>query len=122
MHQERLNSRQIHAPSLRTHSDHSRTLYRWSGGPQPSWQNLRPVDTQPSPAPISDASPANLNHSNPCATHCIAARYKSCRSEEHTSELQSLMRISYAVFCLKTNKSSTPTFAFITDIPQLVNH
>src|SRR3546814_5132200 len=26
-----------------------------------------------------------------------------CRSEEHTSELQSLMRISYAVFCLKTN-------------------
>src|SRR3546814_2056338 len=32
---------------------------------------------------------------------------KPCRSEEHTSELQSLMRISYAVFCLKkktTNK------------------
>src|SRR3546814_3521563 len=27
------------------------------------------------------------------------------RSEEHTSELQSLMRISYAVFCLKTQKS-----------------
>src|SRR3546814_3733176 len=27
------------------------------------------------------------------------------RSEEHTSELQSLMRISYAVFCLKTNKN-----------------
>src|SRR3546814_2522956 len=26
------------------------------------------------------------------------------RSEEHTSELQSLMRISYAVFCLKNNK------------------
>src|SRR3546814_6985749 len=34
------------------------------------------------------------------------------RSEEHTSELQSLMRISYAVFCLKkkisTNHSATP--------------
>src|SRR3546814_7148548 len=29
------------------------------------------------------------------------------RSEEHTSELQSLMRISYAVFCLKTKKSKT---------------
>src|SRR3546814_10422840 len=27
------------------------------------------------------------------------------RSEEHTSELQSLMRISYAVFCLKTQKT-----------------
>src|SRR3546814_7039168 len=29
------------------------------------------------------------------------------RSEEHTSELQSLMRISYAVFCLKKNKTLT---------------
>src|SRR3546814_16959542 len=29
------------------------------------------------------------------------------RSEEHTSELQSLMRISYAVFCLKKKKSCT---------------
>src|SRR3546814_10041648 len=29
----------------------------------------------------------------------------SNRSEEHTSELQSLMRISYAVFCLKKNKT-----------------
>src|SRR3546814_6247043 len=28
------------------------------------------------------------------------------RSEEHTSELQSLMRISYAVFCLKTKKKN----------------
>src|SRR3546814_9958172 len=28
---------------------------------------------------------------------------KAIRSEEHTSELQSLMRISYAVFCLKKN-------------------
>src|SRR3546814_1271549 len=33
---------------------------------------------------------------------CIAA----CRSEEHTSELQSLMRISYAVFCLKKKKNT----------------
>src|SRR3546814_6573726 len=30
------------------------------------------------------------------------------RSEEHTSELQSLMRISYAVFCLKKKKLSKP--------------
>src|SRR3546814_10561820 len=29
------------------------------------------------------------------------------RSEEHTSELQSLMRISYAVFCLKKKKATT---------------
>src|SRR3546814_1266015 len=31
-------------------------------------------------------------------------RYAHIRSEEHTSELQSLMRISYAVFCLKKKK------------------
>src|SRR3546814_1066328 len=31
------------------------------------------------------------------------------RSEEHTSELQSLMRISYAVFCLKNNKQQRLT-------------
>src|SRR3546814_7616094 len=30
------------------------------------------------------------------------------RSEEHTSELQSLMRISYAVFCLKKKKNNKP--------------
>src|SRR3546814_10346264 len=32
--------------------------------------------------------------------------FAELRSEEHTSELQSLMRISYAVFCLKKNKNS----------------
>src|SRR3546814_1824666 len=44
-------------------------------------------------------------------------RGDAARSEEHTSELQSLMRISYAVFCLKkknkktsTKNSSTTTF------------
>src|SRR3546814_6052230 len=38
------------------------------------------------------------------------------RSEEHTSELQSLMRISYAVFCLKnkTNKHSTQNYEHLT--------
>src|SRR3546814_3104292 len=34
---------------------------------------------------------------------------RSDRSEEHTSELQSLMRISYAVFCLKKKKKKTIT-------------
>src|SRR3546814_3205808 len=34
----------------------------------------------------------------------IALRDLARRSEEHTSELQSLMRISYAVFCLKKKK------------------
>src|SRR3546814_4523375 len=34
------------------------------------------------------------------------------RSEEHTSELQSLMRISYAVFCLKKKKQPTPKHVY----------
>src|SRR3546814_10571962 len=34
-------------------------------------------------------------------------KYPVGRSEEHTSELQSLMRISYAVFCLKKKRRST---------------
>src|SRR3546814_3891876 len=36
--------------------------------------------------------------------HGKAVAADSLRSEEHTSELQSLMRISYAVFCLKNKK------------------
>src|SRR3546814_7600594 len=36
------------------------------------------------------------------------------RSEEHTSELQSLMRLSYAVFCLKTQKEKHMTNKAIT--------
>src|SRR3546814_9711295 len=48
---------------------------------------------------------------HPCADRrCPRNRRRSCtahraRSEEHTSELQSLMRISYAVFCLKKKKN-----------------
>src|SRR3546814_1120780 len=39
--------------------------------------------------------------------HRVAARFDAFgdRSEEHTSELQSLMRISYAVFCLKKKQN-----------------
>src|SRR3546814_6786698 len=42
------------------------------------------------------------------------ARGPAGRSEEHTSELQSLMRISYAVFCLK-KKKNTSTIAINTN-------
>src|SRR3546814_8327912 len=37
------------------------------------------------------------------------------RSEEHTSELQSLMRISYAVFCLKKKKKSISQLTYVTE-------
>src|SRR3546814_2268116 len=48
--------------------------------------------------------------------HAIGEIHALCpgRSEEHTSELQSLMRISYAVFCLKQNKNKTTNHNTIT--------
>src|SRR3546814_6608994 len=46
----------------------------------------------------------NMHHFRVGSALCPGKR--GCdRSEEHTSELQSLMRISYAVFCLKKKKS-----------------
>src|SRR3546814_5303234 len=43
----------------------------------------------------------------PCGPLLEVPRIVGClRSEEHTSELQSLMRISYAVFCLKKKKTT----------------
>src|SRR3546814_8716694 len=44
------------------------------------------------------------NHHHPLLERL---RFLLIRSEEHTSELQSLMRISYAVFCLKKKKNKT---------------
>src|SRR3546814_2951220 len=77
------------------------------------------------------ASPATMNVETPSSsakrasssihprTSPLGAGTLSRRSEEHTSELQSLMRISYAVFCLKkknyhnlltTTRLSTPNY------------
>src|SRR3546814_5208338 len=44
----------------------------------------------------------------------------TARSEEHTSELQSLMRISYAVLCLKKQKNNRPQELTTHDV-QLIN-
>src|SRR3546814_4279164 len=45
------------------------------------------------------------------------------RSEEHTSELQSLMRISYAVFCLKkTNKTRTKEHTILQQYNKKLKH
>src|SRR3546814_9712150 len=43
------------------------------------------------------------------ASHVPGAASDALRSEEHTSELQSLMRISYAVFCLKKKQKAIQT-------------
>src|SRR3546814_6802131 len=66
------------------------------------------------PAPPSDPirAMANKDEDTPGAPGVGVAtrtRAKPKRSEEHTSELQSLMRISYAVFCLKKKKIKNNT-------------
>src|SRR3546814_6444984 len=42
--------------------------------------------------------------------NAVQVAFYQGRSEEHTSELQSLMRISYAVFCLKKKKKTQTTY------------
>src|SRR3546814_4731977 len=53
--------------------------------------------------PAPHFSPPENGRATPCA-NCRPGVKQDARSEEHTSELQSLMRISYAVFCLKKEK------------------
>src|SRR3546814_5532927 len=62
---------------------------------------------------------ADVVHLKPKAVHIMAgtndiAGNTGPRSEEHTSELQSLMRISYAVFCLKKKLPLLYTFVLYT--------
>src|SRR3546814_998354 len=66
-----------------------------------------------------------LLSSNQCGRYCYhmlpLQRLQGIRSEEHTSELQSLMRISYAVFCLqKKIKYTTKTIK--TSIKQIITY
>src|SRR3546814_4379348 len=51
---------------------------------------------------------------------CRSSPGNPSRSEEHTSELQSLMRISYAVFCLKKKQQQTPWTNVIRHKPEQV--
>src|SRR3546814_2435308 len=87
------------------------TLFRSSGGQQ--WSPLFVVreELRRNPCPCRDvpagaASAASFSGRHAEVTRPWAPRrpWRGMRSEEHTSELQSLMRISYAVFCLKKKK------------------
>src|SRR3546814_7696007 len=59
--------------------------------------------------PGAIASRADRASGTPDTIVCRAAS-PNARSEEHTSELQSLMRISYAVFCLKKKETNTHNY------------
>src|SRR3546814_6319323 len=63
--------------------------------------------------------PANAPFEDPVSTNTtFFVGYE--RSEEHTSELQSLMRISYAVFCLKKKKINKTVYTLQNNIQTLI--
>src|SRR3546814_4680350 len=93
-------SRQIPAPT-------GRLPYLWSG-------LSHPETTLPKMRGIGNALrggaaaclPGGREHPRGFRTAAKPVPAGEARSEEHTSELQSLMRISYAVFCLKKKKNN----------------
>src|SRR3546814_10312026 len=82
-----------------------------TGGIRPSRISTEPsscvittaVDSDGSPPVVQPASSKRVRSTN-FTFAWVCRRSSIFRSEEHTSELQSLMRISYAVFCLKKKK------------------
>src|SRR3546814_8462442 len=83
------------------------TLFRSRSSPNRS--------DDPWPTSLPDPQRDVLQNTNWLACGCFGStiRRRGCgsasRSEEHTSELQSLMRISYAVFCLKKKRQELKT-------------
>src|SRR3546814_6407604 len=57
--------------------------------------------------PCSDSGMVSVTTSSSSSDASMRSMAPPDRSEEHTSELQSLMRISYAVFCLKKKNKKT---------------
>src|SRR3546814_2324080 len=91
------------------------TLFRSASAPAAS-----PTGRTPCPSRSARPSPRGVRRDHPGVPEASQAndppdqkaaegarRVSRRRSEEHTSELQSLMRISYAVFCLKKKKKIT---------------
>src|SRR3546814_6150478 len=76
-------------------------LWRSDPGNPPLSVLADPVLQHPVPA---DSVLAVVLYRNGVPVGCVA--HRRIRSDEHTSELQSLMRISYSVFCLKTKKTN----------------
>src|SRR3546814_18876701 len=87
------------------------TLFRSRSAPSATaWAEGCPI----SPRPVPTSTPASLIMAA-ASMAIISDAGVDVRSEEHTSELQSLMRISYAVFCLKKkqNKETYNTTHYI---------
>src|SRR3546814_5655398 len=89
-------------------SEYRGSGHRLSSGISSPNRHGRPRRSLPLRVILVASDPHPINVRAPCAL-----RFTSYRSEEHTSELQSLMRISYAVFCLKKNNIQIHTYTYI---------
>src|SRR3546814_3497287 len=77
------------------------TLFRAAVGHRPQGRRT------PLPSPFRARAQRCGGYNGERRQRSVAQSRRVARSEEHTSELQSLMRISYAVFCLKKKKNTT---------------
>src|SRR3546814_1370864 len=80
----------------------------------PIWPRRSPIIWRSSNDRAPDPRPRRRHHLDPRDP-------LRARSEEHTSELQSLMRISYAVFCLKTKTNKHHSLYSCTPFHQTLN-
>src|SRR3546814_2176178 len=74
---------------------------------QPGEHAQQPLHRHFTKPPVQQLRQVRLTNSDQPRGGALAEAARFQRSEEHTSELQSLMRISYAVFCLKKNTIHT---------------
>src|SRR3546814_8929151 len=72
----------------------------WTPSRDRSWLAAAREGRSPEPLPASATPPVVSSDAEARTATPVRRRRRVSRSEEHTSELQSLMRISYAVFCL----------------------
>src|SRR3546814_8616673 len=79
------------------------TLFRSASSISRTWFATASLARRSAP---SESRPPNPHGPSWKISPCVRNGVSTSRSEEHTSELHSLMRISYAVFCLKKKKNN----------------
>src|SRR3546814_6248667 len=94
------------------------TLFRSAVVAHP--QRLARSGSEPAALPGAQAAAAGATGGQRDDHRSVVCAARTRRSEEHTSELQSLMRISYAVFCLKKKKHVSKNARHITLIRPLI--
>src|SRR3546814_10356600 len=91
----------LRAPFPRLDNKLLSKLDQWAQIPLSGGLSLLLTDPRRCQAMLMCAHPSGHRPNNAFKPKSLRSAKRMARSEEHTSELQSLMRISYAVFCLK---------------------